>query len=96
MESREADKIKVSVCLGTNCFVKGSQDVLSGVLRHAEQNGLEGRFDVRAGFCFEKCEHGPNVMIDGECVHHCTAAKAIEALNSRIESDNPAQTADKD
>jgi NADH-quinone oxidoreductase subunit G len=96
MESREADKIKVSVCLGTNCFVKGSQDALNGVLRHAEQNGLEGRFDVRAGFCFEKCEHGPNVMIDGECVHHCTAAKAIEALNSRIESDNPAQTADKD
>jgi NADH-quinone oxidoreductase subunit G len=96
MESREADKIKVSVCLGTNCFVKGSQDALNGVLRHAEQNGLEGRLDVRAGFCFEQCEHGPNVMIDGECVHHCTAAKAIEALNSRIESDNPAQTADKD
>jgi NADH-quinone oxidoreductase subunit G len=96
MESKEADKLKVSVCLGTNCFVKGSQDVLNGVLRHAEQNGLEGRIDVRAGFCFEKCEHGPNVMIDGECVHHCTAAKAIEELNSRIESDNPAQTADKD
>jgi NADH-quinone oxidoreductase subunit G len=96
MESKEADKLKVSVCLGTNCFVKGSQDVLNGVLRHAEQNGLEGRLDVRAGFCFEQCEHGPNVMIDGECVHHCTAAKAIEALNSRIESDNPAQTADKD
>ena len=96
MESKEADKLKVSVCLGTNCFVKGSQGVLNGVLRHAEQNGLEGRIDVRAGFCFEKCEHGPNVMIDGEYVHHCTAAKAIEELNSRIESDNPAQTADKD
>jgi NADH-quinone oxidoreductase subunit G len=96
MESKQADKLRVSVCLGTNCFVKGSQDVLNGVLRHAEQNGLEGRIDVRAGFCFEKCEHGPNVMIDGEYVHHCTAAKAIEELNSRIESDNPAQTADKD
>jgi hypothetical protein len=35
-------------------------------------------------------------MIDGEYVHHCTAAKAIEVLNSRIENDNPAQTADKD
>jgi hypothetical protein len=29
-------------------------------------------------------------MIDGECVHHCTAAKAIEELNSRIESEKPA------
>jgi hypothetical protein len=29
-------------------------------------------------------------MIDGEHVHHCTAAKAIEELNSRIESEKPA------
>jgi NADH-quinone oxidoreductase subunit G len=90
------DKIKVSVCLGTNCFLKGSQEVLNGVLRYAEQSGLEGRLDVRAGFCFEKCETGPTVMIDGQHVHHCTAAKAIEVINSRIENDNPAQTADAD
>lgn len=87
------DMLKVSVCLGTNCFLKGSQDVLNGVLRHAEQTGLKGRIDVRAGFCFEKCESGPTVMIDGEHVHHCTAAKAIEAINSRIESESMAQTA---
>jgi NADH-quinone oxidoreductase subunit G len=91
MQSQGDDKLKVSVCLGTNCFLKGSQDVLNGVLRHAEQNGLEGRLDVRAGFCFEKCETGPTVMIGGEHVHHCTAAKAIEVLNSRIESDHPNQ-----
>ena len=30
-------------------------------------------------------------MIGGEHVHHCTAAKAIEVLNSRIESDHPNQ-----
>jgi NADH-quinone oxidoreductase subunit G len=94
VQSERVDKVKVSVCLGTNCYLKGSQEVLNGVLRHAEQTNLEGRLDVRASFCFEQCEHGPNVMIDGECVHNCTAAKAIDELNSRIESDRPAQTAD--
>jgi NADH-quinone oxidoreductase subunit G len=93
MQSQGDDKLKVSVCLGTNCYLKGSQEVLNGVLRHAEQNGLEGRIDVRAGFCFEKCETGPTVMIDGEHVCSCTAAKAIEVINSRIESETPAQTA---
>ena len=86
----------MSVCLGTNCFLKGSQDVLNGVLRHAEQNGLENRLDVRAGFCFEKCETGPTAMIDGIHVPHATAAKAIEVLDSRIESDSPGQTAGTD
>jgi NADH-quinone oxidoreductase subunit G len=89
-EAKGNDKLKVNVCLGTNCFLKGSQDVLNGVLRHAEQNGLEGRIDVRASFCFENCESGPTVMIDGEHVHHCTAAKAIDAINSHIEIDKPA------
>jgi len=93
MQPKGEDKLKVSVCLGTNCFLKGSQEVLNGVLRHAEQKGLENRLDVRAGFCFEKCETGPTVMIDGEHVHHCTAAKAIDEINSRIESGSPAQTA---
>jgi NADH-quinone oxidoreductase subunit G len=96
MQSQGDDKIKVSVCLGTNCFLKGSQEVLNGVLRHAEQNNLEGRLDVRAGFCFEKCECGPTVMIDGQHIPNCTAVKAVEAIDSRIESDNPAQTADKE
>jgi len=67
--------------------------VLNGVLRHAEQNGMEGRLDVRAGFCFEKCECGPTVMIDGEHIPHCTAAKAVEVINSRIGNDNPDHTA---
>ena len=81
-----ADKTKVSVCLGTNCFIKGSQDVLSAVLRHAEESGLENRLDVRAGFCFEKCETGPTVIIDGEHISHCTPEKAISCLNHRIAS----------
>jgi NADH-quinone oxidoreductase subunit G len=89
VQSQSDEKLKVSVCLGTNCFLKGSQEVLNGVLRHAEQNNLEGRLDVRAGFCFEKCECGPTVMIDGQHIPHCTAAKAVEVINNKIENDNP-------
>jgi NADH-quinone oxidoreductase subunit G len=85
MQARGSERTKVSVCLGTNCYLKGSQDVLNAVLRHAEETGLENRLDVRAAFCLEECEHGPNAMIDGEHVHHCTVANTIERLNNRIE-----------
>jgi hypothetical protein len=33
-------------------------------------------------------------MIDGQHIPNCTAAKAIEELNSRIENDNPDRTSD--
>ena len=94
VHSNAADKVRVSVCLGTNCYLKGSQEVLNGVLRHAAEAGLENRLDVRAGFCFEKCETGPTVMVNGECMHHCTADKAIEEINNRIESGAPEHKGD--
>jgi NADH-quinone oxidoreductase subunit G len=94
MQPQGEDKLKVNVCLGTNCFVKGSQEVLNGVLRHADQSGMEGKLDVRASFCFEKCETGPTVMIGGEHIPHCTTTKAIEEINSRIVNDDPAQKCD--
>jgi iron-only hydrogenase group A len=85
--ARGTDKVKVGVCLGTNCYLKGSQHVLNAVLRHVNEKGLENRLDVRASFCFERCEHGPNVSIDGEGACACTPESAIEILNERIEGD---------
>src|SRR5215469_2769343 len=85
-EARGTDKVKVGVCLGTNCYLKGSQHVLNAVLRHADEKGLENRLDVRASFCFERCEHGPNASIDG-AVCTCTPESIIEILNERIEGD---------
>jgi hypothetical protein len=35
-------------------------------------------------------------MIDGEHVPHCTAAKAVEVINSKIENDNPGHTDNAD
>lgn len=85
MQGQAADKTHVSVCLGTNCYLKGSQDVLNGVLRHAQDAGLENRLDVRAAFCLEECEHGPNAVIDGQHIHTCTAEKAIELVHLRLD-----------
>ena len=88
MHSDRSDKVKMSVCLGTNCFLKGSQGILNTVLRHAEDTGLGNRLDLRAGFCFEKCEHGPNVTIDGQHIPCCSAEKAIRELDRRLEAED--------
>lgn len=92
MQGRGSERTKVSVCLGTNCYLKGSQDVLNSVLHHAQETGLENRLDVRAAFCLEQCEHGPNATIDGECMHHCTSQGVIDLLNSRIENEKKGES----
>ncbi|HEY3452331.1 MAG TPA: [FeFe] hydrogenase, group A [Myxococcales bacterium] len=61
-----ADRVAVKVCVGTGCYVKGSQPLLTELLRGVRDQGLESRVDVRATFCMERCGEGPNVEVAGQ------------------------------
>jgi NADH-quinone oxidoreductase subunit G len=78
------DTVEVCVCVGTNCYVKGSQDLLRAVMQHVSAEGLNDRVAVRATFCLERCGHGPNVAIDGEVHSGCTLAKVQQALAAKL------------
>jgi NADH-quinone oxidoreductase subunit G len=72
--------VDVSVCFGTSCFLKGSQKLLRDILEHIRSNGLGGRVNVKASFCFEKCKTGPTIKVGSRIVEGCTIEKAIEAI----------------
>jgi NADH-quinone oxidoreductase subunit G len=79
-----ADKLKISVCTGTNCFLKGSQQILHELLDQVQKEGLQDRVDIRASFCFEKCDHGPTVSVDGSQIQWCTAAAAKTEITQKL------------
>jgi NADH-quinone oxidoreductase subunit G len=81
----EPAKVEVNVCVGTNCFVKGSQGILREVLNQVNEQQLDERVNVTAGFCFEKCEHGPVVEVDGKRIERCSGAKACAAVRQAVE-----------
>lgn len=87
------NKIEVCVCVGTNCFIKGSQELLKQLMDYVTENkledvvGFEGQeevVDVKATFCFEKCERGPVVRINSKVIDHATFEIAKKALNEEI------------
>ena len=84
-EGPAARKLKVNVCIGTNCFVKGSQALLHELLREVEEHGLQDRVEIRASFCFEKCEKGPTLDLGGRLIHRCKPADAVAALRAKLE-----------
>jgi NADH-quinone oxidoreductase subunit G len=67
-----AEKLKVNVCAGTNCFVKGSQHILHDLLDQVQKENLQDQVDISASFCFENCDHGPTVSVDGNKIQWCT------------------------
>ncbi len=78
------DKLEISVCVGTSCFVRGSQALLQALIHHIEQNGLDDLVEVKATFCMERCGKGPNVKIGATVIEHCTLEKALEVLSDSL------------
>ncbi|NLX04200.1 MAG: 4Fe-4S binding protein [Phycisphaerae bacterium] len=77
-------KLQVSVCVGTSCYLRGSQDLLHALIRHIEERGLHDRVDVQATFCFERCGRGPTVRIGEQIIEKCRFDHACQALDAEL------------
>ena len=85
----EGEKVKVSVCAGTSCFLKGSQEVIRDVLQCVDAQQLQEQVEVSASFCFEKCDQGPTVRVDGQQLQNCTGKGACAAMRERLQAKLP-------
>ena len=79
------ESLKVNVCVGTSCFVKGSQKILQHLLDYVDDRGLHDRVEVIASFCFERCDKGPTVTVGEKAMHGCDAVKALAAVQERLD-----------
>ncbi|MDP4190466.1 MAG: NADH-dependent [FeFe] hydrogenase, group A6 [Bacteroidota bacterium] len=78
------EKLEISVCVGTSCYLRGSQDLLYKMIDHIESNNLQDRVDVKATFCFEQCDRGPSVSIGGKVIEGCTLKKACDEMQNAL------------
>ncbi|MDR0927413.1 MAG: [FeFe] hydrogenase, group A [Ignavibacteria bacterium] len=78
-------KLTVSICVGTNCFVNGAQDIMKQMLNYVTEHSLENIVDVKANFCMENCDHGPSVSIGTEVITKANAKKVISELEAQLE-----------
>ncbi len=83
-EAGETPKVTVQVCVGTSCYLRGSQQLLQSVLKHIEDQNLKNDVSVEATFCFEKCDRGPTVSVNDKVLHKCTLKKACEAIDKAM------------
>ncbi len=86
LENECKKKLEVSVCQGTSCFLRGSQPLLTSLVEKINQQGLQDHVEVTAMFCFEACDRGPTVHVQGRSLYHCTLDSAWQAI---VEELNP-------
>ena len=78
-------KYCIDVCLGTACYVKGSEKVLAELERvlgvKADTNPTEdGLFSISALRCVGACGLAPVMMVNGKVYGKVTPAKAVEII----------------
>ena len=79
----------VNVCMGTACYVKGAQDLLSRIqdLTKSPVNGTsdDGVFSLDATRCLGACGLAPVAVIDGTVIGIAATSKTLEdAIKSII------------
>lgn len=65
--------MKVTVCIGSYCHVKGSRQVVEELQFLTAENKLQDKVDLGGKFCMGECtnkgEDGVSVTIDGKQFH---------------------------
>lgn len=58
--------MKITICIGSSCHLKGSRNVVEGLQSLIDENGLKDKIELEGTFCMGKCQTGVNVKVDGE------------------------------
>lgn len=56
--------IKITVCIGSSCHVKGSRQVVRELQRLIAEHGVGDKVDLGGTFCMSQCQKGVCVTVD--------------------------------
>ncbi len=58
--------MKVTVCIGSSCHIKGSRQVVESLQNLVNENNLGDKVELGGTFCLGKCQQGVCVNVDEE------------------------------
>lgn len=58
--------MKITVCIGSSCHIKGSRQVVEQLQYLIKESNLGDKVELGGTFCMGKCQQGVCVTVDGE------------------------------
>ena len=75
--------MKVTVCIGSSCHIKGSRKVVEELQKLIAEHNLADKVELAGTFCMGKCQQGVCVTADGE-FFSVTPEDVTEFFNKNI------------
>lgn len=77
--------MKVTICIGSSCHVKGSRQVVDQLQQLIDENNLSDKVELAGTFCLGKCQQGVCVMVDDE-FHSVTPEGTFDFFQENIKA----------
>ena len=77
--------MKVTVCIGSSCHIKGSRHVVESLRDLIAASGLEDKVDLGGTFCLGQCQQGVCVSVD-EQIHSVTPDTVAAFFENEIKA----------
>ena len=79
--------MKITVCIGSSCHLKGSREVAEKLQKLIKDGGYEDKVEFSGAFCLGHCQPGVSVSVDDatysvtpETVEHFFETEVIAKL----------------
>ncbi len=56
--------MKINICIGSSCHIKGSRQIVEQLQFWIAENNLKDKIELAGTFCMGNCQDGVCVMLD--------------------------------
>ncbi len=70
--------MKIVICIGSSCHLKGSRQVVEALQELVAKYDLQDQIELSGTFCMGKCQTGVNVTVDG--VPHSVQPDSVQSF----------------
>ena len=70
--------MKITVCIGSSCHIKGSRQVVAEIQRLIAEHDLGDKVELGGTFCMGQCQQGVCVTVDDS--FHSVTPETVEAF----------------
>ena len=75
--------MKVTICIGSSCHLKGSRQVIDSLQTLVAENNLADKVELCGAFCMKNCVNGVSVKI-GDEIYSVKPETVEEFFNNEI------------
>lgn len=76
--------MKILVCVGSSCHLKGSYDVINEFKAIIDEKNLSSKIEMGASFCLGRCKDGVTIKVDDEIITGLSKENARQIFEEKI------------